>query len=117
MSKRCGNCISFNQYGNCPAFCTHEKHQGMIVQNFTCCPEYEPKKVLTTPFDSIKFFLINEYTGEIGIRYICKDCGKEMSTPYSWQFKLPARYKGQSTLSTSGFHFRCEDCTNKRDSK
>ena len=117
MAKRCGNCTSFKQYGNCPAFCTHEKHNGMLVQNFTCCPDYEPEKKLNTPFDGVKFFLVNEYTGEIGLKYICEDCGKEMKVPYNWQFRFPARYKGQPTLNSCGFRFYCEDCAKDKDSK
>lgn len=117
MTKRCGNCVSYKKYDSCPAFCQHENHKGMIVPDFTVCPDYAPVEKLTAPFDGIKFYLVNACTGEIGIKYICEDCGKEMKVPYRWQFRLPARYPGQATLDTCGFHFQCEDCANRRDMK
>lgn len=117
MTKRCGNCVSYTKRDSCTAFCQHENHKGMLVPDFTVCPDYAPVEKLTTPFDGIKFYLVNACTGEIGIRYICEDCGKEMKVPYSWQFKFPARHRNQSTLSTCGFLFRCEECTKEIDSR
>ena len=115
MIKRCDNCISYKKYDSLPAFCQDKNHKGMIVPDFTVCSDHEFAEKLTTPFDNVKFYLVNACTGEIGIKYICEDCGIEMKVPYSWQFKLPARYRGQPTLNTCGFHFRCEECSNKRD--
>lgn len=117
MTKRCDNCISYKKYDKLPAFCQHENHKGMLVSDFTVCPDHEPVEILTTPFDGVKLYLVNACTGEIGIKYICEDCGKEMKVPYSWQFKFPARYNNQPTLGTCGFHFRCEECTKEMDTR
>ena len=69
------------------------------------------------PFNNLRFFLKDSSTGEMELKYVCEDCGKVMDAPYRWQFKLPARYPGQATLNACGFHFKCEDCSNKRDTR
>ena len=110
MSKRCDNCVSYKKYDGCPSFCIHENHKGKIVQAFTVCEDYKPLEKLTTPFDGIKFYLVNACTGEIGIKYICEDCGKEMWKPYRWWMKVPY---GNAVPKDIGYHFRCEECEKK----
>ena len=115
MNKRCDNCKYFNgaimskikDY-----WCSHEKYSGERIAAHTSCPEYEPKEELTTPFDGVKFYLINACTGEIGIKYICEDCGKEMKKPYHWWLSLSLTNK-----KPSGYHFRCEECDKKKEGK
>jgi hypothetical protein len=110
---RCDNCAYYKLYDKQHAFCSHVKHNGVLVPGFTSCPEYEPKN--PGPFNGIKLFLKDATTGEIELKYVCEDCNRVMNAPFSWQFKLPARLPGEATLNTCGFHFRCEDCSNKRD--
>ena len=115
MTKRCDNCKFFKEE-NCITMCTHKAHWG-YVPTFTSCPDHEFIEKPSTPFDGIKFYLAGADTGELRVKYICRDCGKEMDTPYTWQFCFPTRYPNQPTLSTSGFRFLCEECTNRKDTK
>ena len=115
MNKSCKTCEYFKRVsvgdivlGSC---CEHEEHKGTYVPEFTSCPEYTTKKNLTTPFDGIKFYLIDNETGELGIKYICEDCGKIMDKPYHWWFAYPL--KGTSTQRL-GFHYRCKECDNNK---
>lgn len=110
-TKRCDTCKHYKKYYSCPSFCHHDKHKGMIVADFTSCPDYEEKEELTTPFDGVKFYLVNERTGEIGIKYICEDCSKEMDKPYHWWMRVPY---GNAIPEDLGFHFRCEECEKKK---
>lgn len=118
MNKRCENCKYFKRMGTGTAvidsWCEHEKHSGVRVAAHTTCPEHEPKKELTTPFDGVRFYLINACTGEIGIKYICEDCGKEMKKPYHWWLQVPY---GNAVPKGLGFHYRCEECDKKKEGK
>ncbi len=117
MENRCDNCKYFNGVTMSKItyyWCSHEKYSGTRIAAHTSCPEHEPKKELTTPFDGVRFYLINECTGEIGIKYICEDCSKEMKKPYHWWLALPIGDKAKSHL---GYHFRCEECDKKKEGK
>jgi hypothetical protein len=117
VNKRCDNCKYFNGVTMSKItdyWCSHEKYSGTRVAAHTSCPEHEPKKELTTPFDGVRLYLINEHTGEIGIKYICKDCGKEMEKPYHWWLKVPF---GNTVPKGVGYHFRCEECDKKKAGK
>ena len=118
MNKRCDNCKYFKSYTYkdtiMSSWCEHEDHKSMLVSNFTCCPEHEPKEELTTPFDGVKFYLVDNRTGEVGIKYICEDCGKVMDKPYHWWLGLSLNGKRNKT---SGYHFRCEECDKKKEGK
>ncbi len=109
MTKRCDNCNYFKEMAR-HTWCDHEKHKGMIVADFTSCPEYETKKA--GPFDNIKFFLKDSITGEMALKYICEDCGKVMDTPFHWWMKVPY---GNAVPDDVGFHFRCEECEKKKE--
>jgi ribosomal protein L44E len=123
MEKRCDNCKYFkslNFKGTAMgSWCDHEEHKGMIVANFTSCPEYEPKEVKTTPFDGMKFYLKDTNTGELAINYICEDCGKEMpNAPYHWWLVVPVTTNAvKHPTKRHGYHFRCEECEKKLGDK
>ena len=57
------------------------------------------------PFDNIKFFLKDDKTGELDIKYVCDDCQDAVKIPYFWQFA--PYHKDQSKR---GYHFWCKDC-------
>ena len=117
MEKRCDNCKYFNGVTMSKIidyWCSHEKYSGTRVAAHTSCAEYEQKEELTTPFDGVRLYLINACTGEIGIRYICEDCGKEMKKPYHWWLTLPINNKPKHR---PGYHFRCEECDKKKEGK
>ncbi len=123
MEKRCDNCKYFGSYtykdGIGGSWCDHKEHKGMLVSNFTSCPEHEfksKKNVRPTPFDGMKFYLKDQATGELSIGYICEDCGKEMDgAPDHWWLVLPVG-KGDSKRRP-GYHFRCLDCEQKAGGK
>ena len=118
MDKRCDNCKYFNSvtFGKIlDSWCSHEKHSGIRVAAHTSCPEHEPKEVKTTPFDGMKFYLKDTNTGELCVKYICEDCGKEMlDAPDRWWLVLPVndRHKRKP-----GYHFRCSECDKKKEGK
>ena len=118
MDRRCENCQYFNSVFvkdiATGSWCEHEEHKGMYVPKFTSCPEYAPKEKLTTPFDGVKFYLIDNKTGELAIKYVCEDCGKVMDKPYHWWLTLPV--KG-NCAQTFGYHFRCKECEDKKKKK
>ena len=117
MNKRCDNCKYFNSIEMSKVidnWCSHEKHSGVRVAAHTSCPEHEPKEELTTPLDGVKFYLVNACTGEIGIRYICEDCGKEMKKPFHWWMTVPY---GNAVPKNPGLHYRCEECDKKKEGK
>jgi hypothetical protein len=120
MEKRCDNCKYFGSYkyknGIGVSWCDHKEHKGMLVSNFTSCPEHKFKEKKSTPFDGIKFYLKDQDTGELSLGYICEDCGKEMDgAPDHWWLVLPVG-KGESKRR-SGYHFRCGDCEQKAGGK
>ena len=116
MNKSCENCKYFESTSvrgmTLGSWCAHEDHKGMYVPKFTSCPEYELKDTKTTPFDGVKFYLIDSKTGEIGIKYICEDCGKIMDKPDHWWLKVPY---GNAVPKDMGYHFRCEECYKKKE--
>ena len=123
MSKRCDNCkyydsgIVKNLNGSSAirSWCTHEKHSGEYVPQFTCCPEYIDREAKTTPFDGITFYIKNSITKELGMKYTCEDCRKEMlDAPDHWWLVLPLNNKPKRR---PGYHFRCEECNKKKDGK
>ena len=118
VNKRCENCKYFKSLSGSGiasgSWCEHEEHKGMYVPKFVSCPEYAPKEELTTPFDGVKFYLIDKGTGEIEIKYVCEDCGKIMDKPYHWWLGISLTGKRNKS---SGYHFRCEECDKKKEGK
>lgn len=119
MNKRCDNCKHFGNYtykdGIGGSWCNHEKHKGMLVSNFTSCPEHEPKEKKSTPFDGMKLYLKDQTTGELTIDYICEDCGKLMKeAPDHWWVVLPINNR---LKKKPGYHFRCSECEKKLEGK
>lgn len=115
MEKKCENCKYFEgtsfETKIQDYWCTHIKYSGTRIARHTSCPEYAPKEMKTTPFDGIKFYLKDRATGELRIKYICEDCGKEMpDAPDRWWLVLPLHNKPNGK---PGYHFRCEDCDKK----
>ena len=88
----------------------------MYVPKFVSCPEYAPKEKKSTPFDGVKFYLIDDKTGELGIKYVCEDCGKLMDEPGHWRFIIPTGLYGKPNKNP-GFQFRCEECAKKKEGK
>ncbi len=120
VNKRCETCKYFKSISvkdvAAGSWCEHEEHKGMYVPKFVSCPEYSPKEKRTTPFDGVKFYLIDDKSGELGIKYVCEDCGKIMDKPYHWWLALPMTVNGKPSKN-SGYHFRCEECDKKKDGK
>lgn len=121
VNKRCENCKYFKSISvkgtAAGSWCENEKHKGMYVPKFTSCHEYEPKEKKSTPFDGVKFYLIDDKSGELGIKYVCEDCGTLMDEPGHWWLVFPLRdINGKQTRAT-GYHFRCEECDKKKDGK
>ena len=120
VNKRCENCKYFKSISvkdvAAGSWCDHEDHKGMYVPKFVSCPEYEPKEKKSTPFDGIKFYLIDDKSGELGIKYVCEDCGKIMDEPGHWRFIIPTGLYGKPNKNP-GFQFRCEECDKKKEGK
>ena len=119
VNKRCENCKYFKSISGADiagSWCEHEEHKGMFVPKFVSCPEYEPKEKKSTPFDGVKFYLIDDKSGELGIKYVCEDCGKLMDEPGHWRFIIPTGLYGKPNKNP-GFKFRCEECDKKKDGK
>ena len=115
--KRCENCKHWHWGGDTNiSFCTHDEQKCIIVPKFTCCAKYEPKEKKSTPFDGVKLYLIDDKSGELGIKYVCEDCGKLMDEPGHWWFTMPVGLYGKPSRNP-GFHFRCEECDKKKDGK
>ena len=112
MEKKCENCKYFKNTDSY-TWCTHKDHAGMYVPKFTSCPEYTLKEETRGPFDNIKFYIKDSKTGEVEARYICEDCSKEMKTPYRWWMKVPY---GNAVPDDVGYHYRCEECDNRKES-
>ncbi len=119
MNKRCENCIHWHYGNDIYSFCTHSEHNGVVVPAFANCPEYEEKEMCTGPFSNFKFYLKNNTTGELEVRYVCEACGKEMEEPHHWWFAMPVAVNSEPSKSTKspGFHFRCKECDKKKDGK
>ena len=114
MNKRCENCKHWKSAGGYN-WCAHEDQAGTFVPKFTCCDKHEVKEKQRTPFDNLKFYLKDSSTGELAIKYICEDCGKEMEDPYHWwKVETPRPTKA---FGKPGYHWRCEECDKKKDGK
>ena len=116
VNKRCENCKYFKNTDTY-TWCSHKEHAGMYVPKFTSCPEHKAKEKNSTPFDGVKFYLIDDKTGELGIKYVCEDCGKLMDEPGHWWLALPLRDINGKQTRACGYHFRCEECDKKKDGK
>jgi hypothetical protein len=111
MYKRCENCKHFKNTPGSFSWCSHKEHAGVLVPTFTTCADHEPKEERTGPFDSLKFYLKDSSTGEIGLKYICEDCGKVMDEPFHWwKVETP---KPTKAFGKPGYHWRCENCDKK----
>ena len=118
VNKRCENCKHWHWGGDTNiSFCTHDEQKCIIVPKFTCCAKYAPKEKKSTPFDGVKFYLIDDKSGELGIKYVCEDCGKIMDEPAHWWLVLPLRDINGKQTRPFGYHFRCEECDKKKDGK
>lgn len=117
LNKRCENCKYFKSAGGQFTWCSHSDHAGTLVPKFVSCPEYETKEKKSTPFDGVKLYLIDNKTGELGIKYICEDCGKIMDEPGHWWRALPLRDINGKQTRPFGYHFRCEECDKKKEGK
>ena len=118
VNRRCENCKHWHCGGDTNiSFCTHDEQKCIIVPKFTCCAKYEPKEKKSTPFDGVKFYLIDDKSGELGIKYVCEDCGKIMDEPGHWWLALPLRDINGKQTRPFGYHFRCEECDKKKDGK
>ena len=115
MNKRCENCKHF-AFVSGVSYCKHEGQAGTWVPKFTCCDKHEPKEEKVAPFDNLKFYIKDTTTGEVGIKYICEDCGKIMERPDYWYIKLPIRHSGE-TPKRPGYYYYCEECNNKKEGK
>ena len=121
VNKRCENCKYFKSISvkdvAAGSWCEHEEHKGMYVHKFVSCPEYTPKEKKSTPFDGVKFYIMDDKSGELGIKYVCEDCGKLMDEPGHWWLALPLRDINGKQTRPFGYHFRCEECDKKKDGK
>ena len=120
VNKRCENCKYFKSIsgaGIAGSWCEHEEHKGMYVPKFVSCPEYEQKEKKSTPFDGVKLYLIDDKSGELGIKYVCEDCGKIVDEPGHWWLALPLRDINGKQTRSCGYHFRCEECDKKKEGK
>ena len=116
VNKRCENCKYFKS-GGAYTWCANKEHVGMLVPKFVSCPEYEVKEKKSTPFDGVKLYLIDDKSGELGIKYVCEDCGKLMDEPGHWWLSLPLRDINGKQTRACGYHFRCEECDKKKEGK
>ena len=116
VNKRCENCRYFD-FVSGVSYCKHKDQAGTWVPKFTCCSKYESKEKKSTPFDGVKFYLIDDKSGELGIKYVCEDCGKIMDEPGHWWLALPLRDINGKQTRPFGYHFRCKECDKKKDGK
>ncbi len=116
MNKRCDNCKYYSKIPGTYAWCTHEKHNGMYVPGFVSCQEHEHKEEKPGPFDNLKFFIKDANTGEVELKYVCEDCGKVMTDPSHWQFRVPLIEKDKPNKRL-GYCYWCEDCWEKEKKK
>lgn len=115
VNKRCENCKYWNSTGGYSR-CDHEDQAGTFVPKFTSCDKHELKDTRTTPFDGIKFYLIDSKTGELGIKYVCEDCGKIMDKPFHWQLRVPFG-ANKDPDKRPGYYSWCEECWEKEKKK
>ena len=111
--RRCENCVHYRTVPGQYSVCMHKDHIGVIVPGFASCPECEPKK--PGPLDNVKFFLKDQATGEMELKYVCEDCGKVMDAPFHWwKVETPVPTKA---FGKPGYHWRCEECDKKKEGK
>ena len=60
-------------------------------------------------FNNIRLYLDNPNTGRLKIKYVCKECGKEMDEPEYWN--CPCSYGGIPKYHET--EFMCTECGNK----
>ena len=56
-------------------------------------------------FDNIRLYLEDTNTGKLKVKFVCKECGKEMDKPASW--KCPCAYGAPVYHATE---FMCNEC-------
>ena len=66
-----------------------------------------------TPFGNLKFFIKNQESGELEVKYVCEDCGKTMETPFHWQIRLSLK----SNIKRSVYYYWCKKCWEKESEK
>jgi hypothetical protein len=115
MEKRCENCKHF-AFVSGLSYCKHEAQAGTWVPKFTCCDKHTPKQKLTGPFDNLKFFIKDQGTGELEVKYICEDCGRVMEAPFHWQFRVPFG-ANKDPEKRPGYYYWCEECWEKENKK
>lgn len=115
MDKRCENCKYFKS-GGALCYCSHKEHNGVLVPKFVSCTEHEPKPKIEAPFDNLKFFIKDQKTGELEVKYICEDCGKIMEAPFHWQFRVPFG-ANKDPEKRPGYYYWCESCWEKESKK
>lgn len=120
MEKRCDNCKYFKKFSfkEMPmgTWCDHPDYGKPIVAEFTSCPKHEFKHGSEAPFDNLKFFIKDQKTGELEIKYICEDCGKVMERPFHWQFRVPFG-SNKDPDKRPGYYYWCEECWEKEKKK
>jgi hypothetical protein len=115
MDKRCDNCKYYKHAGDFN-FCSHKEHNGVIVPKYTSCPEHEFTQKIEAPFDNLKFFVKDQNTGELEVKYICEDCGRVMETPFHWQFRVLFG-ANKDPEKRPGYYYWCEACWEKEKKK
>jgi hypothetical protein len=120
MEKRCDNCKYFKKlsFKEMPmgTWCDHPDYTKPLVAEFTSCPKYEPKQQFTGPFDNLKFFVKDQQTGELEVKYVCKDCSKIMTKPFHWQLRVPFG-ANKDPDKRPGYYYWCEECWEKEKKK
>jgi hypothetical protein len=116
MSKTCDNCKYFKNMPGSFSWCSHKDHAGALVQAFTSCADHELKQKIEAPFDNLKFFIKDQKTGELEIKYICEDSCKIMQAPFHWQFRVPFG-ANKDPEKRPGYYYWCEECWEKEKKK
>ena len=120
MEKRCDNCKYFGKFSykdtSMASWCDHPDYTQPLVAEFTSCQKHEFKHKIEAPFDNLKFFIKDQKTGELEIKYICEDCGKVMTKPFHWQFRVPFG-SNKDPDKRPGYYYWCEDCWEKEKKK
>jgi hypothetical protein len=116
MEKRCENCKHFKNIPGSFSWCSHKDHAGALVPVFTSCADHESKQKIEAPFDNLKFFIKDQKTGELEIKYIREDCCKIMEAPFHWQFRVPFG-ANKDPEKRPGYYYWCEECWEKEKKK
>ena len=59
-------------------------------------------------FDNIRLYIDNQDTGRLKVKYVCKECGKEMDKAEHWT--CPCLYGAPQYHNAE---FMCDECKNK----